>query len=75
MWIAKSVVSCEARDKSLDLASSEAKIISDRETISALHRAKPRMSCKNKAKAFYANNEATVAPITSSALLGSVSSR
>jgi len=71
MWIAKSVVSCEARDKSLDLASSEAKIISDRETISALHRANPRLSREAKAKVFCANSEAIAALLTSSALLGS----
>jgi len=40
-WIAKSVVSCETRDKSLDSASCEAKIVSDCKTILALHRAKP----------------------------------
>ena len=38
MWIAKSVVSCEARDRSLDSSSYEAKIVSNYMTISALHR-------------------------------------
>ena len=51
MWIAKSVVSCNARDRSLDAASCEAKIISDCKTISVRHRAKPRLSREAKAKA------------------------
>ena len=33
MWIAKSLVSCEARDRSFDSASYEAKIVSDCKTI------------------------------------------
>ena len=71
MWIAKSVVSCEARDRSLDSASCEAKIVSDCKTIPALHRAKPRLSREAIAKALCANSEATAAPLTSSVLLGS----
>ena len=69
MWIAKSVVSCEVRDRSLDSASCEAKIVYDCKTISALHRAKPRLSREAKAKALCANSEATAALLTSSALL------
>jgi len=71
MWIAKSVISCEARDRSLDSASCEAKIVSDCKTIPALHRAKPRLSREAKTKTLYANSEATAAPLTSSALLSS----
>ena len=44
MWIAKAV------DRSLDSASCEAKIVSDCKTISALHRAKPRLSCEDEGK-------------------------
>jgi len=47
------------------------KIVSDDKTISALHRAKPRLSREAKAKAFCANSEAIAAPLTSSAILGS----
>jgi len=47
----KSVVSCETRDRSPDSASCEAKIVSDCKTISALHKAKPRLSCEVRAKA------------------------
>ena len=72
MWFANSVVSCEVRDRSLDSASCEAKIVSDCKTISVLHRAKPRLSREAKAKALCTNSEATAAPLTSSALLGSV---
>ena len=64
MWIAKSVVSCEARDRSLDL-----EIVSIRKTISALHRAKPRLSSEIRAKALCANSEVT--ELISSALLDS----
>jgi len=71
MWIAKSVVSSEARDRSLDSASCEAKIVPDCEIILALQRAKPRLSCEAKTKALCANNEATAAPLTSLALLRS----
>jgi len=71
MWIVKSIVSCEVRDRSLDSASYEAKIVSDCKTISALHRAKPRLSREARAKALCANSEATAAPLTSSALLDS----
>ena len=71
MWIAKSVVPCEARDRSLDSASCEAKIVSDCKIISALHRAKPHLSREARTKALCANSEAIVAPLTSSALLGS----
>ena len=46
MWIAKAAVPCEARDRFLDSASCEVKIVSDCKTISALHRAKPRLSCE-----------------------------
>ena len=69
IWIKKSnSVSCEVRDKSLDSASCEATIVSDL-TISAFHKAKPRLSCEAKAKApLGANSEATTA---SSALLRS----
>ena len=38
IWSAKSVVSYEARDRSLDSASCEAKIVFECKTISALHR-------------------------------------
>jgi len=72
MWIAKHVVSCEVRNRSLDSASCEAKIVPDCKTISALHRAKPRLSREVRAKALCVNSEATAAPLTSSALLGSV---
>jgi len=61
MRIAKSVVSCEVRDKSLDSASCEAKIVSNCKTISALHRAKPLLSREAKVKALCANSEATAA--------------
>ena len=71
MWIAKSVVSCEAIDKSLDSAFCDAKIVSDCETISALHRAKHCLSCETKTKALCANSEAMAAPLTSLALLDS----
>ena len=66
MWIAKSV-----GHRSLDSASYKAKIVSDCKTISALHRAKPRLSCEARAKALCANSEATTVLLTSSALLGS----
>ena len=56
MWIAKAVVPCEARDRSLDSASCEAKIVSDCKIILALHRAKPRLSCEARAKALCADN-------------------
>jgi len=59
IWIGKSVVSCEVRDKSLESASCEAKIVSKCKTISDLHRAKPHLSREAKAKALCANNEAT----------------
>ena len=53
IWIKKSnLASYEARDSSLDSASCKAKIVSDYKTISALHRAKPDLSCEAKAKAF-----------------------
>jgi len=68
MWIAKSVVSCEVRDISLDSAFGETKIVSDCKTISA----KPCLSRKAKAKVLCDNNKATAAPLTSSALLESV---
>ena len=58
MWIAKAVVPCEAIDRSLDC-----------KIISALHRAKPRLSREARAKALCANSEATAAPLTSTALL------
>jgi len=64
-WAVKSIIS------SLDSASCEAKIVSNHKTISVLCRAKPRLSCETKAKAFYANSEAMAASLTSSALLGS----
>jgi len=69
IWIKKSnSVSCEVRDKSLDSASCEATIVSDL-TISAFHKAKPRLSREAKAKApLGANSETTAA---SSALLHS----
>ena len=52
IWIRKSnPASCEVRDKSLNLASYETKIVSDFETISALHRAKPHFPHEAKAKA------------------------
>jgi len=66
MWIAKAI------NRSLDSASCEAKIVSNCKTISALHRAKPRLSRVARAKALCANNEATATPLTLSALLGSV---
>ena len=72
MWIAKAVVPSEARDRSLDSASCEVKIVSNCKTISALHRTKPRLSCETRAKALCANSKATAALLTSSALLGSV---
>ena len=49
MWIVKVVVPCDARERSLDSASYEAKIVSDCKTISALHRAKPCLARKAKA--------------------------
>ena len=55
IWIAKAVVPCEARDRSLDSVSCEAKIVSDCKTISALHGAKPCLSCEDRAKALCAN--------------------
>jgi len=61
IWIAKFVVSCDARDKSLDSASCEAKIVYDCKTNSALHRAQPCLSREAKVKALYANSEATAA--------------
>ena len=64
MWVTKSTIS------SLDSASCEAKIVSDHKTISAIRRAKPRLSREAKAKALCANSEATLAPLTSSAILG-----
>jgi len=67
IWIAKTVVPCKARDRSFDSASCEVKIVSDCKTISALH----RVSREARAKALCANNEATAAPLTSSALLSS----
>jgi len=69
MW--KSIVSCEVRDRSLDLAFCEAKIVFDCKSISALHRAKPRMSREAKAIAFCAYSEATATSLISSALLDS----
>jgi len=71
MWITKSVVSREIRNRSLDSASCETKIVSDYKTISALHSAKPRLSREVKAKALCANSEATTASLISSTLLGS----
>ena len=71
MWIAKSVVSGEARDRSLDSASCKVKIVFDCKTILALHKAKLRLSREAKAKALCANSKATATPLTSSALLGS----
>ena len=65
MWVTKSTTS------SLDLASYEAKIVSDRATISTPHRAKPRLSCEAKAKALYANSEATTTSLASTTLLSS----
>ena len=65
MWIAKAV------DISLDSASCEAKIVSDCKTILALHRSKPCLSRKAKIKVLCTNNEATVAPLTLSTLVGS----
>jgi len=65
IWVARSIVS------SLDSVSCEAKIVYDHKTISALRRAKLRLSREAKAKASFVNREATVAPFTSSALLGS----
>ena len=65
MWIAKPVVLCEARDGSLDSTSCEAKI-------SALHRAKPRLSHEAKATAtLCAERESTITSLKSRALLGS----
>jgi len=66
MWIAKSIISCEARDRSFNSASCEAKIVSDCKIISALHIAKPRLSREAKAKALCANSEATAGLHTSS---------
>ena len=71
MWIAKHVVSCEVKDRSLDSAFYEAKIVSNCKAILALHRAKPRLSREAKAKALCANSETTAALLTSSSLLGS----
>jgi len=71
MWIAKSVVSCEAKDISLDSVSCETKIVSDCKTISALHRAKPRLFREAKVKAFYSNSETTATSLTLSSLFGS----
>jgi len=65
MWVVKSTTS------SLDPASYEVKIVSDHETISAPHRAKPRLSCEVKAKTLCTNSEAAAAPLASSTLLGS----
>jgi len=52
-------VPCGTRDRSLDC-----------KTISALHRAKPRLSCEARAKALCANSKTTAAPLISSALFG-----
>ena len=71
MWIAKYVASRETRDTFLDSASCETKLVSDCKTISALRRAKLHLSREAKAKTLCANSEATAAPLTSSALLGS----
>jgi len=65
MWVAKFTI------VSLNSASCEAKIVIDHKTISTLRRAKPRLSCEAKAKALYANNQATAVLLTSSALLKS----
>jgi len=65
MWVAKFTIS------SFDSALCEAKTVSNHKTISALPRNQPRLPCEAKAKALCANNEATAAPLTSSALLGS----
>jgi len=46
-------------------------MVSDCKTISALHRAKPRLSCETKVKTLCVNNEATTAPLTLSTLLSS----
>ena len=64
-------VSCEVRDRSLDSASFEAKIVCDCKTISTLHRAKSRLSREVKVKALCANNEVIAAPLTPSTLLSS----
>ena len=61
MRIEKYVVSCEIKDRSLDSASYEAKIVSDCKAIPALHGAKPRLSRKAKVKELCANSEATAA--------------
>jgi len=65
MWVAKFTIS------SFDLASCEAKIVSNHKTISALPRAKPRLPYEAKTKALCANSEVTVAPLTPSTLVGS----
>ena len=65
------IVSGEAWDRSLDSASYKTKIVSDCKTISAFHRAKPRLPLEAKVKVFCVNNEATTTPLTSSALLSS----
>ena len=67
MWIAKSLVSFEARDRSLDSASCEAKIVSDCKIISALHIAKPRLSREAKVKAPLCANSASLSQPTPSA--------
>ena len=64
-------MSCEARDRSPDSASCEAKIVLNHKTISASRRAKPRVYREAKAKAFCANRETTTASLILSALLGS----
>jgi len=70
MWIAKSVVSCETRNRFLDSAFYEAKMVSECKTISVLHRAKPRVSREAKAIALCANSEAAATPLTSLVLWG-----
>jgi len=66
MWIIKSTIPF------LGPASCEAKTVLDHKTTSAPRRAKPRLSHEAKAKALFANSEATTASLPSSALLGSV---
>jgi len=65
MWVTKSII-CSPNS-----ASCEAKIVSDHKTISALGRAKPRLSREAKAKTSCAKSKATATPLTSSALSGS----
>ena len=73
IWTKKfNSASCETRDQSLDSALYKAKIVSNCDTISALHRVKHRLSSEAKIKApLGANNEAITTSLTFPPLLSS----